>query len=246
MKDERYVPLLMAYRESPQPELMEQLVEGYLPLARVIARRFAGRGVELEDLEQVASIGLIKAIQRFKPELGLRFVTYATPTIAGDVRNYIRDKADALRFPRDAKNRLYHLQKAREALSQELMREPTLQELAQRMKMPMDELLALLDMRKSSEVSSLDAPTDPEEEQDMAARLGSEETGFEAVEHRDWLNWVYQLVSPQERELLRLRFEQRLGQRETAKYLGVSQMQVSRVERRVLSRLKSMEQKNLQ
>lgn len=246
MKDERYVPLLVAYRESPRPELMEQLVEGYLPLARIIARRFAGRGVELEDLEQVASMGLMKAIQRFKPELGLRFATYATPTIAGDVRNYIRDRADALRLPRDAKNRLYHLQNTRERLTQQLLREPTLQELAQAMRMTMDELLALLDMRKSSEVYSLDAPVDPDEEQEMAARLGGEETGFEAVEHRDWLGWVYQLVTPQEKELLRLRFENRLGQRETAKYLGVSQMQVSRMERRVLLRLRAMEQKELQ
>ncbi len=246
MKDERLTPLLLLYRQGPRPELMEQLVEGYLPLARQIARRFAGRGVELEDLEQVASIGLMKAIQRFKPELGLRFATYATPTIAGDVRNYIRDKGDALRLPRDAKNRLYHLQKAREKLTRELMREPTMAELSQEMRMPIEELLALLDLRKNTDVFFLDAPMDPEEEQRIIARLGGEDAGFESVEHRDWINWVYDLVTPEEKRLLELRYEHRLGQRETARRMGVSQMQVSRMERRVLARLKNIEQQNVQ
>ena len=246
MKDERLTPLLLEYRQGPQPELMAQLVEGYLPLARQIARRFAGRGVELEDLEQVASIGLMKAIQRFKPELGLRFATYATPTIAGDVRNYIRDKGDALKLPRDAKNRLYHLQKAREKLTRELMREPTMSELSQEMHMSLEDLLSLLDLRKSTEMFFLDAPVDPEEEQRIIARLGGEDSGFEKVEHRDWIGWVYERVTPEERKLLELRYEHRLGQRETARRMGVSQMQVSRMERRVLARLKNMEQENLQ
>jgi len=245
MKDERLTPLLLEYRQGPRPELMAQLVEGYLPLARQIARRFVGRGVEIEDLEQVASIGLMKAIQRFKPEMGLRFATYATPTIAGDVRNYIRDKGDALRLPRDAKNRLYHLQKAREKLTRELMREPTMSELSQEMHTPMEDLLALLDMRKSTDVFFLDAPMDPEEEQRVISRLGGEDSGFEVVEHRDWVNWVYELVTPEERKLLELRYEHRLGQRETARRMGVSQMQVSRMERRVLARLKNVEQQNL-
>ncbi len=246
MKDERLVPLLVEYRQDPRPELMEELVEGYLPLARQIARRFAGRGVELEDLEQVASIGLMKAIQRFKPELGLRFATYATPTIAGDVRNYIRDRGDALRLPRDAKNRLYHMQKAREKLTLELMRDPTTAELALEMQMSIEDLLALLEMRKSTDVFFLDAPMDPDEEQRVIARFGGEDTGFDAVEHKDWINWVYKLVTPEEQKLLELRYEHRLGQRETARRMGVSQMQVSRMERRVLARLKNVEQQSIQ
>lgn len=241
MKDERLTPLLQAYRQEPDPQLMEQLVEGYLPLARQIARRFSGRGVELEDLEQVASIGLMKAIQRFKPELGLRFATYATPTIAGDVRNYIRDRGDALRLPRDAKNKLYHLQKAREKLTLEFAREPTTKELAEEMRMTVEDLLSLLDLKKSTDVFFLDAPMDPEEEQRIISRLGGEDSGFEAVEHRDWINWVYKLVTPEEKKLLMLRYEHRLGQRETAKRMGVSQMQVSRMERRVLARLRNIE-----
>ncbi len=245
MKDERLVPLLLEYRQEPRQDLMAQLVEGYLPLARQIARRFSGRGVELEDLEQVASIGLMKAIQRFKPELGLRFATYATPTIAGDVRNYIRDKGDALRLPRDAKNRLYHMQKAREKLTRELMREPTMLELSLEMHISLEDLLALLDLRQNTDVFFLDAPMDPDEEQRIIARLGTEDTGFESVEHRDWIDWVYQEVTPEEKKLLELRYEHRLGQRETARRMGVSQMQVSRMERRVLARLKNIEQQSL-
>ena len=243
MNDERLMQLLQVYQQSPRPELMEKLVEGYLPLAKMIARRFAGRGVELEDLEQVASIGLMKAIERFRPELGLRFSTYATPTITGDVRNYIRDKGDTLRMPRDTKSRLYHMQKTRDRLAQTLLREPTLPELANEMSISLDELLALLDMRKTQEMVFLDAPVSPEDEQRISARLGSDEDGYESVEHRDWIDWVYRQINPDEKKLLQLRYEQRLGQRETAKHLGVSQMQVSRMERRVLTRLRGMEQR---
>ena len=113
MNDERLVPMLSQFALTRAPSLRDQLVESYLPLARAVARRFEGRGAEREDLQQVASIALMKAIERFEPDRGYRFVTYAIPTIAGDVRNYLRDKASGMRVPRDARQKLYKMQQIR-------------------------------------------------------------------------------------------------------------------------------------
>jgi len=241
MNDLHLTPLLDAYAQAPSSELMSQLVEGYLPLCHAIARRFMGRGMELDDLNQVAAIALMKAIQRYEPQRGLKFVTYAAPTITGEVRNYIRDKGSAVRFSRDGRSQLYKLQKVRDKLTQELLREPTLKELAEAMAISNDELLALLDLREASQMSSLDAPIQEGEEETVAYRLGGQDAGFEQVERADWMKWVFSQVTPQEKKLLELRYIHRMGQRETAAHLGVSQMQVSRLERRILARLREME-----
>lgn len=241
MNDMQLSPLLAQYALSPTPELMAQLVEGCLPLCRHIARRFSGQGVETEDLEQVAAMALMKAIERFEPERGLKFTTYATPTIAGEVRNYIRDKGAAMRISRDSRSQLYRMQKIQDRLTQELQREPSIRELAQAMGLTPEELLSLLDQRESSNVASLSSTTSAEDDaQLLEEKLGSMDQGFEQVELREWMQWVFRQVNHTEKKLLELRFIHRLGQRETARHLGVSQMQVSRMERRILARLREM------
>ena len=217
---------------------MARLVEGYLPLSRAIARRFAGLGIELEYLQQVAAMALMKAIERFDPRRGLKFSTYAAPTITGEVRNYIRDKGSLIRVSRDVRARLGSMQRARDELIRRWQREPSMREIADEMRMPYEELLALLDQRDGTEITSLNAPLSEEDAREMEMRLGVSEEGFERVEQQDWLRWVLNQVTPKERSLLELRYLRRLGQRETARELGVSQMQVSRMERRVLSRLR--------
>lgn len=242
MNDERLVPLLEQYAVTRLPALRDELVESYLPLARAVARRFEGRGVEREDLQQVASIALMKAIERFEPSRGFRFVTYAIPTIAGDVRNYLRDKASGMRVPRDARQKLYKMQQIREQFEREQLREPSARELADAMQISPDELLLLLDMRNQTDVTSLDAPVGEESEADLGAMLGVDDDGYERVEQSQWMSWILSKVDDKERQLLTLRYRDRLGQRETAKQLGVSQMQVSRMERRVLARLRAIEE----
>ncbi|HNW86379.1 MAG TPA: sigma-70 family RNA polymerase sigma factor [Candidatus Limiplasma sp.] len=242
MNDERLVPILERYAITRSPALRDELVESYLPLARAVARRFEGRGVEREDLQQVASIALMKAIERFEPSRGFRFVTYAIPTIAGDVRNYLRDKASGMRVPRDARQKLFKMQQIREQFEREKLREPSARELAEAMQIPPDELLMLLDMRNQTDVTSLDAPVSDESETDLSAMLGVDDDGFERVEQAQWMSWILSKVDDKERQLLTLRYRDRLGQRETAKRLGVSQMQVSRMERRVLARLRAIEE----
>lgn len=243
MNETYLTPLLNSYASSPSPAVMAELVEGYLPLSRAIARKFTGRGVEQEDLEQVAAMALMKAIERFEPQRGLKFSTFATPTIAGEVRNYLRDRGSLLRMNRDSRSMLFRLQKVRDELLQQLQREPSMRELARAMKLSDDELLALLDARAASEVVSMDgAVSDEADGASLGDFLGETERGYERVEDRAWLEWVFSQVTPTERRLLELRYIHRLGQRETAARLGVSQMQVSRMERRILARLRQSEE----
>ncbi len=241
MNDEHLNPLLERYAANRDPALRDELFEAYLPLAHAVARKFSGRGVELEDLQQVAGMALLKALERFEPGRGFRFVTYAVPTITGDVRNHLRDHSAMVRLPRDMRQRLYQMTREQERFESEHLRAPSAQELAQRLGITAVELLALLALRAQGEVVSLDAPVGEEEGANLAELLGETDASFERMERRDWMEWVLSKVGDMERELLLMRYRDGLGQRETAKRLGISQMQVSRVERRVLSRLRAME-----
>ena len=242
MNDERLLPLLEQYAATRDSALRDRLVEGYLPLAHAVARKFAGRGVEVEDLEQVAAIALIKAIERFEPGRGFRFVTYAVPTITGEVRNHLRDRGGMLRLPRDLRQRLYQLTQAQEAFEREHLRAPTAAELAQRMGIAPEEVLTLFSLRTRNDYVSLDMPVGEDGETRLEELLGGGDAGYEKLERREWMEWILSKVNETEKKMLLLRYRDGLGQRETARRLGVSQMQVSRLERRVLSRLRAIEQ----
>lgn len=242
MNDERLIPLLEQYAKTHDIALRDELFEAYMPLCKLVASKFTGRGVAREDLEQVAGIALLKALERYEPERGFRFVTYAVPTMTGDIRNHLRDKGGAMRLPRDSRQRLYEMTQAQERFEQEHLRMPTAMELAEYMHITPDRLVELMNIKFQTDAMSLDAPTGEDGSTSAADMLGVDEDGFERFEQSEWMAWVFSKVNDQERDLLRLRFIDRLGQRETAKRLGVSQMQVSRLERRVLVRLKAMEQ----
>ena len=240
MNDEHLIPLLERYAASRDPALRDELFEHYLPLARAVARKFSGRGVETEDLEQVAGMALLKALERFDPSRGFRFVTYAVPTITGDVRNYLRDKSGLMRMPRDMRQRLYQMTQEQERFEREHLRTPTAVELSERMGIAPEEFLALLALRTQNEAVSLDTPVGEEGDTQLSDLLGSADDRFERMERSEWAQWLLSKVGDTERELLTLRYRDGLGQRETARRLGISQMQVSRLERRALSRLRAM------
>lgn len=241
MNDEHLIPLLERYAASRDPALRDELFEHYLPLARAVARKFSGRGVETEDLEQVAGMALLKALERFDPARGFRFVTYAVPTITGDVRNYLRDKSGLMRMPRDMRQRLYQMTQEQERFEREHLRTPTAVELSERMGIAPEEFLALLALRTQNEAVSLDTPVGEEGDTQLSDLLGSTDDRFERMERSEWAQWLLSKVGDTERELLTLRYRDGLGQRETARRLGISQMQVPRLERRALSRLRAME-----
>ena len=244
MNDSAWDSVWARYAANPSTEDRDTLVEGYLPLSRAIARKFAGRGAEAEDLEQVAAMALLKAVERFEVGRGLRFSTYATPTIAGEVRNYLRDKSTTIRLSRDARSELRRMQQTQEKLTQSLQREPSMMEIANAMQISPDAMLELLDQRSAAQVASLSEPSSSQEDAQMLEeRLGIHEQGYEQVEQSDWLRWVRQQLTEKEQTLLEMRFIHRKGQRDCAQALGVSQMQVSRMERKMLAKLREkMEQ----
>lgn len=243
MTEERYGQTLKEYAATRDRSLRDELFEGFMPLCASIAGKFAGRGIAREDLEQVAGIALLKALERYEPERNLRFVTYAVPTITGAVRNHIRDKGSLMRMPRHSRQMLYDMSRAQEKFEQEFLRTPSAQELAECMGITPDELLALINIRHQMEIVSLDTPIGEEEDAGLDALLGAEETGYERIEQGQFMQWALSMVTEQEKQVLLLRFQERMNQRDAARHMGVSQMQVSRLERRALEKLRKLSAK---
>lgn len=156
--------LFREYARSRDHAVMARLVEENLPLSQAVARKFQGRGVEKDDLEQVAAMALMQAIERFDPERGLQFSTFALPTIAGSVRNYLRDRGGTIRLTRSLREQLTKLRRVSDELTRKLQREPSMRELAEAMELPPEELLTLLDARRAAQTVSLDAETSDDAE----------------------------------------------------------------------------------
>ena len=224
------------YAEHKSPEMLDLAIESSLPLCAYIANKFKGRGIEYEDLFQVASMALVQALDSFDPLRGLRFTTYVTPTLTGKVRNYIRDKVDLVRPPRAIKEQITKLTNVQNHLSQTLYREPTVKELAHSLSWSLDQVINTLDNKEKVRVSSLDEPL--EDGQMPSEQLGKEELGFEQFEIRTDLQNALHHISEQQRVVLHHRYIEKISQREVAKLLGISQMQVSRLERKGLTALK--------
>ena len=232
--------LIRQYQLSGDLALREQLVRAHLYMAGMVARRFAGRGVEYDDLYQVASLALLKALERFDPDKGVRFITFAAPTLTGEVKNYFRDKSRLITLPRRGAELAVRVQRACAALESVLGRMPTPVELAQHLDEPLDAVLEALEMRLALSPASLDAaPPGGEAESSLGASLGQEEEGFAAFERQDQVRRLLARLAPQERKLMQARYFQGLSQREAAQQIGVSQMTVSRMEKRILTQFRA-------
>lgn len=230
----------LAYALDPTEDKMETAVLAALPLAHAIAHRFAGRGIELEDLRQVAAMALVSALKGFDPTRGLRFTTYVTPTITGTVRNFIRDKAQILRSPRSLREQGVVLERAVDQLTQERHREPSVHELAEHLDWSIDKVLATREARDKTILASLDAPDD--EGFMLLDVVGEADSGFESLESHEDLRQALEHLSDAEMKLIRLRFQDRLSQQMTAQEMNMTQMQVSRMERRVIKTLRHLMQ----
>ncbi len=229
---------LTAYCETRDPALRNALVEEYLYLAQAVARRFAGRGADVDDLAQVASIALMRALERFDCGKGVKFTTFAVPTLAGELRNYLRDKARLVRLPRRGSELLPRIGREREALFQRLGREPSVTELAEALNLPPDDVLDALEMQRAAQAMSLDSAPD-DDGTPMAALLGQEEEAFGQMESDDLVKSLLAQLEGKSRFVIEERFLRQRSQRDIARDLGVSQMQVSRLERRALAALRA-------
>ncbi len=232
---------LRRYGAERDPEDREWLVERYLPLARHVAARYRGGSEPIEDLEQVASLALVKAIDRFDPSRGASFSSYAVPTISGELRRHFRDHTWALRVPRDLQELAVKVGKAESALQLELGRAPTAAEVADRLDCSVEQLLEARDAAGANRMSSLDAPvsSDDDEGASLADLLGAEDEGLAGVERALTVDSALEALDEREREILRLRFQEELTQAAIGERVGLSQMHVSRLIRQALETLRA-------
>jgi RNA polymerase sigma-B factor len=221
-------------------DLRDQLVELHLPLAHHLARRYRDRGEPLDDLIQVGTIGLIKAVDRFETERGVEFSTYATPTIIGEIKRHFRDKGWAIRVPRRLQELRISLAQATAELAQANGRSPTIAELAKHVGVGDDEVLEGLESAGAYSTLSLDAPEQGETDSvSMAGSIGIDDEGLTGVEHRESLRPLLSKLPERERQILLLRFFGELTQSQIAEQVGISQMHVSRLLAKTLTQLRS-------
>jgi len=229
--------LLKRYHERGDTRARDQLAEEMVPLARALAGRYTGRGEPLDDLVQVACVGIMKAIDGFDLSREVRFSSYATPTVLGEIKRYFRDKTWALRVPRGLQELQIEVAKARDKLTTTLGRSPTVQELADAVDQPFEEVLQTIQSQDARRTRSLDEPTG--EDVTLADSLGQRDPDIARAEMRVLLNEAMDVLSDRDQAVLRLRFEGDLTQTEIATRVGVSQMQVSRIIRSSLTKLRS-------
>jgi RNA polymerase sigma-B factor len=232
--------LFQRYLQTRDQEARDALVERFLPLARQLARRYQRAEEPLDDLVQVASLGLVKAIDRFDADRDVAFSSYAVPTILGEIKRHFRDRTWSVRVPRDLQELSLKVDRTVVAMSEELQRAPTVPELAEKLDVTEELILEAMEAASAYRATSLSAPRGADEQGDtLADTIGTEEEGYMLAESRATLDRLLQTVTPREREVLRLRFEQDLTQAEIGERIGVSQMQVSRLIRQAVSRLRA-------
>jgi RNA polymerase sigma-B factor len=225
--------------DAERQRIRDTLVEMHLPLVEYLARRFRNRGEPLDDLIQVATIGLIKSVDRFDLERGVEFSTYATPTIVGEIKRHFRDKGWAIRVPRRLQELKLALAKATSELSQRNGRAPTVAELARQLEMTEDEILEGLESANAYSAVSLDAPdTGDDDSPAVSDSLGATDEALEGVEYRESLKPLLERLPPREKKILLLRFFGNMTQSQIAAELGISQMHVSRLLARTLIQLR--------
>ena len=237
---EREAADLRAYADHREPRARERLIRNYLPLANSIARRFdRGQRVPLEDLQQIAAIGLLKALDRYDPAHGAAFSTFAVPTMQGEILRYFRDFTWTVRPPRELQERAIRIEREREQLTNDLGRNPTARELAAQVGCTPEELLDASEAAHARSSDSFDRPATTQEGDaaTLGERLGDEDPGFEAAEASATLDRLLNTLSERDQLVLRLRFREDLTQTEIARRIGCSQMHVSRIQRAALAQL---------
>jgi RNA polymerase sigma-B factor len=219
----------------------ELLVERFLPLARSLAQRYVRPGEAFDDVFQVACVGLINAIDRFSLEREVAFSSYAVPTILGEIKRYFRDRTWSVRVPRDLQDLALKVDRAVTDLDLELQRKPTVEEIGAKVGADAEQVVEALEASGAYRATSLQTPWGADEDSGdtLGDAIGVEERGFALAEDRATIEHVMRVITPREREVLRLRFAEDLTQAEIGERVGVSQMQVSRIIRQSVARLRA-------
>ena len=228
--------LFQEYKKTHDVKLRNEIAEKYLFIASMIAKKFVGRGVEYDDLFQVASLALLKGIDRFDETKGLKFSTFITPTITGEIKNYFRDRSRLIHLPRRVAELRVSVKKAEEELTLENGKSPTAKEIAEKLGVPEEEVLSCME---AGSVVSLDRPVDGDEDgASFYDVLPDGEDAFERIEQNDAVRRALSSLGETEKKLVAYRFGQELSKAETARRMNVSQMYVSRMERKIIQKLR--------
>ena len=229
--------LFRRYKEHGDMDAREQLVMSHLNLVRVLANKFKNRGEPLDDLIQVGYLGLLKAIDRFDPERGLEFTTYATPTILGEIKRHFRDKGWSVRVPRRLQELSAKVNQATDTLTTQLQRSPTIDEIADYLGVTVDEVLEAMESGEAYSSVPLEAGSGDDDAVSVIDRYASEDADLNASDDRILIERVLRDFTPKEQQVVHLRFIDGLTQAEIAQKLDISQVQVSRLLRRTLKRM---------
>lgn len=237
MTDERVNELFKRYKETGDIRIRNEIVEKYLYIADILAKKFVGRGVEYDDLKQVASYALLRGVDRFDPDMGMQFTTFITPTITGEIKNYFRDKSRIVKPPR----RLGELSAAAKKYAAEYEAQkgekPSVRQIAQALKVTEEEVVKALEI---GGVVSLDGMVggDEDDNRSLHSLLADDEDKYEEFETKEALRAAMKDFSDTEKAVIKYRYADGLSQSETANRLGVSQMFISRMERKLLAKLR--------
>lgn len=234
--------LLERYHRGPDPSLLNEIVTRNLHLVRQVTRRFAERGESAEDLQQVASIGLVKAIHSYNPTLGHQFTTYAVPTMLGEIKRWFRDKAWALRVPRRLQELGQAVRRTNETLQQTLGRSPSMREIANALRVTTEQVAEALESTqhyRALSIEALQSPTGEDGEDRLPLPIGREDPEMQSADLRMTLQRACEKLPQREQDIVRMRFIEGLSQAQVARRLSLSQMHISRLQARALSTLRT-------
>ncbi|NLM57694.1 MAG: SigB/SigF/SigG family RNA polymerase sigma factor [Clostridium sp.] len=230
--------LFKKYKETKSVEIRNEIVSKYLYLADIITKKFLNRGIDYDDIYQVASIALIKAVERFEPEKGVKFISFATPTVIGEIKRFFRDKASVIRIPRRIYEIYQKVNHAREHLTQQLQRPPRIDELAAYLDITEEKVLEIIESNNVYNIQSFDKNAYSDDDVILYETVGQEDKTFEEIENRDFLEKSLDKFNDIEKEFIQLRYFNNMTQKDIAKKFGVSQMYISRLEKKVLERFR--------
>jgi RNA polymerase sigma-B factor len=230
--------LFRAYLEQGDLGARERLVERFLPLARQLARRYGSAGEQLDDLIQVASLGLVKAVDRYELDRGTAFSSFAVPTILGEIKRHFRDTGWTVRVPRALQERRMQINRAIPALTGRLGRQPTTAEIAEHIEASVEEVLEALEAAVAYEPVSLDTSALDEEDETWGQSVGTEDPAYEVVEYGATLAPAMKMLPDRERLILHMRFVEDMTQSQIAEKVGISQMHVSRLIRKAIEAMR--------
>lgn len=232
--------LFEKYRENPNAANRNEVVAKYLYLAEIISKKFLNRGIEYEDIYQVACIALIKAVERFSPDKGVKFVSFATPTIIGEIKRFFRDKGSVIRIPRRIYEVYQKVNYAREYLSQQLHRVPRVDEISAYLNISEESVLEIIESWNAYNIQSFDQTVYTDDDLELHETIGEDDSTFERIENRDFLEKSLNRFNEAEKEFIKMRYFNNKTQKEIADKMGVSQMYISRMERKVIDKFRTI------